>query len=250
MRLDPSCYSVYHRGEPTAAPLALPPVPSLPMNATTGWRGIWQRHRKPIIIGVLAAVGLALAWGRVDVEMLQDWTADLPGWAVIAGLILLPLVGCPVSPLIVLVSMRFGLAGGFAATAAAIVAQHTLAWALVRIAPAFFAQRLSGIRQRIPDGAHAEITVFTALLPGAPYWSQLYVLPLIGVPWFKLMLVASPVHMVRSVSGIVFGQVMTHLTIGWMIVLGVYIAALISCCLWAGRRLRRRFKDQNQPAHA
>lgn len=241
MRLDPSCFTIYHRGEPTTAPLLLPaPIAAMKHGQPSGWRGIWQRHRKAIIIGGLVALALSLAWGRLDLETLRAWTDDLPAWAVFAALVFLPLVGCPVSPLTVVVGMRFGFVGGFAATAAAIVLQHTLSWTLVHLAPGFFEPKLAGIRERIPNGAHAEITVFTALLPGAPYWAQIYVLPLIGVPWIKLMLVACPVHMVRSVSGIVFGQVMTHLTLGWIIVLGVYMTALVCCCLWTGNRLRRR----------
>src|SRR5690606_13492814 len=134
--------------------------------------------------------GLALLWGRIDVDDVHAWAEHINPFTLFAALVLLPLCTFPVTPLNIVAGVRFGFVGGLLMIAAAIVVQHCIAFATARVLPGMLRRRLEPLRARLPDDAHRDAAVFTSLLPGAPYWTQLYVLPVMGVPLVTLLLVS------------------------------------------------------------
>ena len=217
-------------------------------SAGTSWRGrvrhVWQHHRRLVLIGATLLVAIPLVWGLVDLERLHAWAEHVNPLVLFAALVLLPLGTFPVTPLNVVAGIRFGLVGGLAFVAGAIVCQHLLAFFTARILPFRLRDKLEPLRQRLPAHAHADATIFTSLLPGAPYWAQLYVLPIIGVPLWTYVILSSALHAVRSLIAVIAGEISDHPSTGWAIALVVYGALLATACYFAGRRMTRKYGDR------
>lgn len=192
--------------------------------------------------GVAAVVAIAWAWGRIDVAELHASAARLDGPAVFGALTLLPLAGFPVSVLHVVAGVRFGTATGLALVALSILLQLLASYALVRLAPAFFMRQVDPLRRRLPPGTHRSVTVFTLLLPGAPYFAQNYVLPLIGVPLGTYLAWGFPIHVTRSIAGVVFGDLSDDLTPARLAGFGLYFLTVTLLCAWAFRTLRSQLR--------
>ena len=121
-------------------------------------------------------------------------------------------------------------------------------FALVKAVPSLFAKRLDPLRKRLPKGAHGHVTVFTILLPGAPYFAKNYVLPLIGVPLPTYLLWGWPIHVVKSAVGIVFGDMSDDLSPLRITGFAIYLLISMGACAWAFRRMQAQMKGQRSTA--
>jgi uncharacterized membrane protein YdjX (TVP38/TMEM64 family) len=203
-----------------------------------GWRGWLRQNWRTLTTIAVVAIGLSVAWGRIDIDQVHRQARHVPAvWAFLL-MVLLPLLGCPATIVNLGAGIRFGVAGGLPLVAAAIVLHQVIAFFLVRWNPDMFGHLVDPIRQRLPKGSHSAVAVFSALLPGVPYWMQVYSMPLIGVPLKTILLCCAPLHTMRSLIALVGGGVSGHLTKGWLIGLGTYSLVLMSVCAYAGRRIR------------
>jgi uncharacterized membrane protein YdjX (TVP38/TMEM64 family) len=193
-------------------------------------------------LGLVALLGLAWLYRRIDVVRLHALAGELPGLSVFVALTLLPLAGFPVSVMHAVAGVRFGWSVALPLVALSIVLQLLLSYGLVRLAPEFFARRLEPLRRRLPHAAHWPLTWFTLLLPGAPFFAQNYVLPLMGVPLRIFFAVALPLHLTRSVVGVTFGELSDRLTPASVAAFAAYGVSVSLACGWAFRRLRGRLK--------
>lgn len=193
---------------------------------------------------VLALVALSLLYRQIDVEMVHAYAQRWNGFVVFLALTLLPMVGFPVSVLHVMAGVRFGIGLGLALVALSMVLQLLASYGLVKLAPGFFARRMAPIRDRLPDAAHRPLTQFTMLLPGVPYFAQNYVLPLMGVPLGTYLLWSVPIHFVRSIVGVVFGEWSNELTPARIALFCAYGVAITLACAWSLRHLRAQLRDR------
>lgn len=197
----------------------------------------------------LVIVLLLLSWlyQQIDVAALHDRAAKVSGPMVFILMTVLPLLGFPVSVLHAVAGVRFGLGWGFVLVAISILLQLLAAHRIVGLAPHFFARRLNALRRRLPDAAHQPLTIFTMLLPGAPYSAQLYVLPLVGVPLKVYLAWSLPINVARSIVGIAFGEFsdrLTPLTVSLFLLYGVTIMVLSA---WSFQRLRKQIAAGRPP---
>lgn len=193
---------------------------------------------------MLVIVGLVLLRQEIDVETVRTRARDLPGWLAFLLLVVLPLGGFPASLLHVGAGVRFGIPLGLALVWLSILLQLLASYGLVHWRRKFFAGRFRSIRKRIPPGAHAPVTVFTMLIPGAPYFAQNYTLPLLGVPLRLYLSICLPIHGARSVIAVVFGGQSHELTPGWVLAMLGYAAVVLGASWWALRRLKTTLGDQ------
>lgn len=205
---------------------------------------------------ILAAVG-ALVYTRVDIEQIHQQAEQFNGFVAFALLVVLPLVGFPASLLHVAAGIRFGAVLGLALVSLSILIQLFASYAIVHVWRKHFesARWLRKVRDRIPKGAHAGVSIFTVLLPGVPFAGVNYVLPLIGVPLRTFILCAWPLHTLRSTITVVLGDQSDHLTASRLAVLGAYALLIVGASWWTYRRLQSQFEgplpaagDQKQPA--
>lgn len=195
-------------------------------------------------MGVVAVAGLALLYHQVDIEQVRTKAGELPGWLCVLLLFGLPLVGFPATALHVGAGVRFGVPLGLALVWLSILFHLLASYGLVHWHRNFFACRFKSIREKIPQGAHAPVTLFAILIPGAPYFAQNYVLPIIGVPLRIYLGIALPIHAVRSTVSVIFGGQSHDLTAGRGLVLLAYAALILLASWWALRRLKMALANQ------
>lgn len=201
--------------------------------------------RRKIIIAasiLVACVAVALLYKQIDIPALHARAQEINGGLVFVLITVLPLLGFPVSVCHAVAGVRFGLGWGLALVAASIVLQLLASFALVKAAPNFFKKRLARFRERVPKGAHTPVTQFTLLVPGIPYFAKNYVLPLLGVPLGTYLLWGSAIHMVKSIIGVLFGEMSDELTPGRIAIFAGYAIVIILTAAWAFRRLQERMK--------
>jgi uncharacterized membrane protein YdjX (TVP38/TMEM64 family) len=139
--------------------------------------------------------------------------------------------------------VRFGPWMGVGLVALATLFHLLASYALVKAMPQFFARRLEGLRRRLPRGAHGPVALFVLLLPGVPYWAINYMLPLAGVRLRVYLPIALPLHVLRSMISIWFGDASDHLTPARLLVLVAYWVVVLTGCGLAWRWLKKRLED-------
>jgi uncharacterized membrane protein YdjX (TVP38/TMEM64 family) len=225
------------------------PLPPLRL-ADLPWR---EMALYALILGAFAVI----VYSRIDVEAVHQQATRLNGVVAFALLLVLPLFGFPASLLHVAAGIRFGAAAGMALVSLSILLQLLASFAIVRHWKARFERMrwIRRIRERIPNGAHASVCVFTVLLPGVPYAAVNYALPLAGVPLGTFVLCAWPLHSLRSTVTVVFGDQSAHLTAARLAVLLAYALMIVVASWWTYRRLQSQFEgpppaagDRKQPA--
>jgi uncharacterized membrane protein YdjX (TVP38/TMEM64 family) len=193
-----------------------------------------------VVVGAIAIV----VYSQIDIEAVHQQASRFNAGVAFALLVVLPLVGFPASLLHVAAGIRFGAPLGLALVSLSILIQVAASFAIVRVWRQHFehARWVKKIRERIPEGAHASVCVFTVLLPGVPYAAINYVLPLIGVPLRTFIACAWPLHSLRSTVTVVFGDQSDQLTAARLAVLLVYAMLIVAASWWTYRRMQSQFE--------
>lgn len=198
------------------------------------------------VLAILAVIGAFFYFrDQLDLKRLHDHAHDFNAAAVLLALTFLPLLGFPVSVLHAIAGAKFGLGLGMVYVALSIAVQICLSYGIVRLAPNFFARRFDWLRKKLPPTTHRSLTLFTLLLPGAPYFAQNYVLAVTQVPFRIFFGYALPINCARSSIGVIFGEWSGHMTPGRIAVIVVYNVTIMLFCGLAFRRLRAQL--QNRP---
>ncbi len=201
-------------------------------------------HRIWLALGILI-VAAGLIWFRhlIDLPALHDRANEFPAWCVLLCLLVLPLVGFPVSVLHAVVGAKFGLPLGLTLVGISIAVQLLVSYAVVRAAPHFFAKRFAWLHRRLPPTTHRSLTLFTMLLPGAPFFAQNYVLAIARVPFAIYFGYSFPIHVVRSIIGVIFGEWSDHPTPWRIATFVIYAVGVTVFCGWAFRRLQAQLHN-------
>ena len=203
---------------------------------------VTRRRVVVLTAGVAALIALALLYRTIDVAALHQRAEGVNGVLVFALLTVLPLAGFPASVAHAVAGMRFGFGPGLALVSISLVLQLLASYALVKAKPKLFARHLKPLTERLPEGAHASVTQFTMLLPGVPFFAQIYALPLVGVPLGILLRWSLPIQIAKSAIGVVFGDMSDDLTPFRLVGFATYTVFVIVACAWAFRRLRERMQ--------
>jgi len=196
---------------------------------------------------VVVAIGVAaFLWSRLDIDDLHTRAKALSGFAVIAAITFLPLVGFPVSWLHLIAGVRFDFLGGMLVVAVTSVLHHVLGWALVRILPDRFFARLAPWREKLRGAGHRDATLLCCLLPGMPYTVQLYLMPVLGVPFPLMFGLSAAIHTARAVVTILLGDISDDLTPPRIAALVGYYLVLFTVSALALRSLRRSLTMKNK----
>lgn len=208
-----------------------------------------KSSRLALIALLLAGAGIFLWFrGSQTLEALHAWAGGIDGGLLFAALTALPLLGFPVSVLHAATGAKFGLPLGLLLVGVSIVLQLAASYAIVRLAPEFFARRFDWLRRRLPPATHRSLTLFTMLLPGAPYFAQNYVLAVTGVPFGIFFTYSFPIHFGRSVVGVIFGEWSGDMTPARVALLVLYATTVTIACALAFRRLRAQLRSQRPAA--
>ena len=207
------------------------------------WPPLLRTGRFWVIVGV-TVTALILLNREFDLKTVHSMAARMNGALAFFLLTVLPMVGFPASVLHVVAGMRFGIPLGLALVNLSILLQMLASFALVHWQRKFFAARFKSVRKKIPPGSHVAVTVFTMLIPGAPYFAQNYVVPLLGVPLRIYLGIGLPMHAARTIIAVVFGDQSDQLTLGRGLLMLAYTALVLLASWWALRRLQTKLGDQ------
>lgn len=196
--------------------------------------------RRIATIAVAFAAILTLVHHLIDIEAVHAWADQLNSWVAFGLLTVLPLVGFPVSVLHVAAGIRFGAGWGMVIVSCSILLQLLASYAIVHHWRHWLEKTrwIRRLRERVPDGAHTSICIFTVLLPGAPYSAINYVLPLVGVPLHTYIMCCLPLHTLRSTITVVLGAQSNQLTAARVIVLIAYALTVLGASFLTYRRMR------------
>jgi uncharacterized membrane protein YdjX (TVP38/TMEM64 family) len=205
-----------------------------------------RRHRGGIIAGLVLAVIVGWIYSthgnQFSREALMSYGKKLsPAWLIPAFLIL-PLVGMPISVLLVLAGIRFGLWGGMVLATCGVLFHHLVTYHLVhrwlwdRVQGRL---RRSGYEVPIIEGANqAWLTVLFAAIHGPPYAFKLYLLALTEIPFRIYFWAGAPVYILFCLVPVGAGSAVMEVntTLLYGIVVGITVLAL------SGKWLKRRFR--------
>lgn len=203
---------------------------------------------RALIVAVIFLAGVYFLSRAFNITAIHAYANRLNGPLAFLLLIILPLLGFPVSVLHVTAGIRFGVARGLALVALSILIQLLASYGLVYWRESYFQRRFRKIRAEIPDGAHGAVTLFTLLVPGVPYFAKNYVLPVIGVPLRTYLALGFPIHTIQSVIAVVLGDESNHLTSLRITVMVVYYAVTLAASWWAFRLVRTQVVSQPKAA--
>lgn len=204
-----------------------------------------RQHRKLVIAAFVAVAVAAFAWyyrDHWDREMIVAFAEGLSLPWFLGALLLLPLIGFPITPLLVVTGIRFGFAGGMAVATVGMFFHNIVAF---RLTHGWFRERL---RNRLARSGHAIPSIdpkhqawFTALfaaIHGPPYAAKLYLLALTDIPFRIYLWVGAPIYAFFCVIPIGAGSAVDTVK-PWVIyaLVGMSIAMLA-----AGFLIKRRWK--------
>lgn len=202
--------------------------------------------RRIAIIAVVMGAIAALAYSKLDIDTVHARAGEVPAWAAILALVVLPLVGFPASLLHVAAGIRFGAGVGLALVSGSILLQLLASYGVVSLRREKLEKSrwLARLRERIPSGAHTSVCIFGVLLPGAPYMAINLVLPLLGIPLRTFILCAWPLHTLRSTITVVLGDQSDQLTATRLAVLLCYALTIFGASWWTYRKLKSQFEGR------
>ncbi len=204
-----------------------------------------QRHRGKIALLLLAVA--VMAWfvytrrEDFDRDQLIDYGRGLPAGWFVAAFLILPLLGFPVSIFLVLAGIRFGLGGGMALAAIAVIVHH---FAAFHLAQGWFRdpvrRRLDRAGYAIPPirAKHrAGFTILFAAFRGPPYIAKIYLLALTDIPFRIFLGFGAPVYIFFCLIPVGAGTALKNFNPLWISgILGISTVLLL-----AGFWFRRRF---------
>ncbi|MCW1923093.1 hypothetical protein OKA05_11060 [Luteolibacter arcticus] len=203
-----------------------------------------RQHKKLVVsILLLVAAGIAL-WSYRDHLNRESIVAFAEGLSLplfVLAFFMLPLIGFPITPMLVVAGIRFGFGGGMAVAAGAILFHHVVAF---RLTHGLFRERL---RNRLGRAGHgipaidpkhqAWFTALFAAVHGPPYAPKLYLLALTDVPFRIYLWVGAPIYIFFCVIPIGAGSAVNTLK-PWVIYALVGMSAVL---LAAGFFLKKKY---------
>ncbi len=192
------------------------------------------RHRIKIAVVLLLLVALVVgitAWGVPfsiqDIVRSKDvvlgWLEDTHPAFVVAAIALLPLVGFPISPLLILAGMAYGEGVGMLVGAAGVALNNAFGYGIA----AFFREpvrRWLGERgvhpPEVEQGDYAKVVLLVRVIPGFPATLQNYLLGLTRIPFWTFFWVSLPPQLVIVAGFVVTGGALFEGQWG-LIILGI-----------------------------
>lgn len=192
----------------------------------------------------MLALGFAAWLWRDETRALAQQTMTLGPWPAFAALVVLPLVGFPLSVLALAAGLRFGLGPALLLLAPAIVFHLVFGYAVGRRWLAAPLQR--GLARytftlpRAPAGEAFSVALLVNLVPGPPYAAKIYLLALSDLPFRAYFFAGLGATLLGVSSAILAGDFVRTLSPLRGGVFAVYFVLISFLTHRLIRRLRRR----------
>jgi uncharacterized membrane protein YdjX (TVP38/TMEM64 family) len=198
--------------------------------------GVTSRHMKRLLrilsaVSVVTLVAYLYSQGLLTQENLKLAGVAMPTWLFLPAYMILPLLGFPISIVLLASGLKYGFALSVAIAAVGMGFHTFSAW---YIAHGYFRKPLqtwlSGTRFDLPVIPDRHQTWFTSLfviVPGLPYSVKLYSLALTNLPFRRYLPIVWCLHVANSVVFIGLGAAAGELNAGLMAGLAVLAVAMI-----------------------
>lgn len=194
---------------------------------------------------------LMLSWyspGQLTQENLKQFGAALPTWLFLPAYLILPLLGCPISILLLASGLKYGF-GPSVGIAFAGMGFHTFfAW---HVAHGFLRRRLEAWLNHtrfdlpiIPERHQIWFTALFVTVPGLPYSLKLYSLALTNLPFVRYMYIVWFCHVLNSILFIALGAAAGKVDVRLMIGLAVFAVLMVAISNWLKRLLDKRAAEE------
>lgn len=200
---------------------------------------------------VLAGIGLAcwlcFADTGITKESVTEWGKGLPAvWFVVAFLVL-PLVGFPISVLLVIAGMRFGFTWGMLLATVGIFLHNIAAYWLVHgKLREKFSKKLQDRGYELPKLTKKNqvwFTVIFASVHGPPYTAKIYLLALTEVSFRIYLWVGAPVYILFCVIPVGAGSSALAVNPWWLYGALVAMMAMGFLGQWLAKRYGNKEKE-------
>lgn len=168
------------------------------------------RRARLVVVGSLALLVVLIGMGvwLLPDGAWEEWIMSVPAGLLVGALVVLPLVGFPITALQLAAGARFGIVGGLGVVAFSIVMHLAASLAIVRWAdrPVRWTMRACGWKMpAVHDESAWPFAAWLALLPGVSYTFKNLVAPIVGVPVRTYVGAFFPIHLASSVVGLALG---------------------------------------------
>ena len=204
-----------------------------------------HKHKWAIIIFTVISIAvLVLCVKYIDLKSLHDKVAGINGWLLFVLMVILPLVGVPVSFLFIAGGVKFGPVWGLVLAAAAILlhllGSYWIGNSILRKPLTWFFKRVGYPKPQIPEHHAIPICALIALVPGLPYVVKNYMMVLGDVKLGALIIACWPMHFISVTLAVLFGGFSGEMTTGKAIFLVCYLVLIMGLTRVVYRRLRKK----------
>jgi uncharacterized membrane protein YdjX (TVP38/TMEM64 family) len=212
-------------------------------------------HKNRIILWstiIAAAVILGVLSHIFHLSTIHQWGAAMNGWLLFLLILILPLLGIPMSLCGILIGAKFGAAYGMAVTAVAVAFHLSASWILART---WLNKPVKKLLQKthyempsLQNGEYAGVCLLTALIPGPSYTLKNYFLGLANLPFSIILGVGLPANLFAMSPGVLFGSFTGSMNRSKGIFLIIYALLLLAAAHWVVQIIRGHSK--RTPRHA
>ncbi|APZ94985.1 TVP38/TMEM64 family protein [Fuerstiella marisgermanici] len=196
------------------------------------------------VLVIAAIVGVLLHFylqGDLTQDNLKRFAASLPAWLFVPAYLTLPLVGFPISIVLLASGMKFGTMTAIIIAVFAMGFHTFVAW---HLAHGFFREPLERWLEktrfslpRIPEKHQIWFTSVFVTVPGLPYAVKLYSLALTDLPFTRYLWIVWLFHVLNAIPFIGLGSAAARMNVGWMIGFGLLAVVMILLTNWLKSRL-------------
>jgi uncharacterized membrane protein YdjX (TVP38/TMEM64 family) len=198
---------------------------------------------KKVLLAVAVLGVVFIAWKVWNPDDVTQWLESVDPWAFFALMAVLPAVGIPVTPFLIIAGASFGGPIGIAGSLIALAVNLALCFALARLLKPMLASLLRWLGHKLPDlGARgrspARVALTVKLVPGVPAFLKSYVLAVTGIgfgPYFAVSMLISGLY---AVLVVVLGKSLFDHE-GNSVLAIVLLLGMVGLAVWKWRRGQR-----------
>ncbi|MCB1098692.1 MAG: VTT domain-containing protein [Verrucomicrobiae bacterium] len=195
-----------------------------------------------LVIGAEAFLSLFGSDFNLDRETIIQNGKNLPDAAFLFLFGVLPVIGAPISPFLVIAGLKYGTVSGMLVATAATAVHNAVTYFL---AETCLKKRIESLLARlgyaiptIPSQHQWWFTAVFAVVPGLPYTIKLYSLALTNIGFRTFFWIGWPMYAASSIVYVVLGDAAASMSVGWFIV----VTALSILLIWIAHRAVRKFQ--------
>ncbi len=217
-----------------------------PKRAIASNRAFVAAFAVPILFAVLA-----VAYFEYRPELAALWAAikseDSHPAVLLVSFLVLPIVGFPVAPLLVLLGLRFGIVVGVVFMFGIIPAHLAISYWVSR---SFLRERIAALAEKkdykipeLPENKRLAFGIAFMVVPGLSYALKNILLPQFGLSFFKFFFCGWLIQGIMGVPFVVLGEAASRWSLPLLLGLIGFFLLLFVSRKWIGKKYKQAMKS-------